>query len=112
MLGLYLGMVLVVPYDLAISSMCHKNDPVITSQKLPHVDVDPVIKIPPASIPIQVPTMKNAEKLALFDALVAYLFKSSTAMDETVKSLATGALISPLDFQDSMASAKVLLSQV
>jgi hypothetical protein len=56
--------------------------------------------------------MDDQTKLALFDALLAYLIQSSTAMDGTIKALATGALVSPLVLNEAIDSAKVLLSKV
>ena len=56
--------------------------------------------------------MNDQIKLALFDALLAYLIQSSTAMDGTIKSLASGALVSPLVLNEAIDSAKVLLSKV
>jgi hypothetical protein len=56
--------------------------------------------------------MDNQTKLALFDALLSYLIQSSTAMDGTIKALATGALVSPLVLNEAIDSAKVLLSKV
>jgi hypothetical protein len=56
--------------------------------------------------------MNDQTKLALFDALLSYLFQSSSAMDGTIKSLATGALVSPLVLNEAIDSAKVLLSKV
>jgi hypothetical protein len=56
--------------------------------------------------------MNDQTKLALFDALLAYLIQSSTAMDGTIKALATGALVSPLYLNEAIDSAKVLLSKV
>jgi hypothetical protein len=58
--------------------------------------------------------MNDQTKLALFDALLAYLIQSSTAMDGTIKALATGALFSPplLVLNEAIDSAKVLLSKV
>jgi hypothetical protein len=56
--------------------------------------------------------MNDQTKLALFDALLAYLIKSYTAMDGTIKALATGALVSPLVLDEAIDSAKVLLSKV
>jgi hypothetical protein len=55
--------------------------------------------------------MNDQTKLALFDALLSYLFQSSTAMDGTIKALATGALAS-LVLNEAFDSAKVLLSKV
>jgi hypothetical protein len=48
----------------------------------------------------------------LYDALLAYLIQSSTALDGTIKALATGALVSPLALNGASDSAKVLLSKV
>ena len=56
--------------------------------------------------------MKDQTKLALFDALLAYLIQSSSAIDGTIKSLATGALVSPLVLNKAIDSANVLLSKV
>jgi hypothetical protein len=56
--------------------------------------------------------MNDQTKLSLFDALLAYLIQSSSAMDGTIKALATGALVSPLDLNEAIDSAKVLLSKV
>jgi hypothetical protein len=56
--------------------------------------------------------MNDQTKLALFDALLAYLIQSSTAIDGTIKALATGALVSPLVLIEAIDSAKVLLSKV
>jgi hypothetical protein len=56
--------------------------------------------------------MNDQTKLALFDTLLAYLIQSSTAMDGTIKALATGALVSPLVLNDAIDSAKVLMSKV
>jgi hypothetical protein len=56
--------------------------------------------------------MNDQTKLALFDALVAYLIRSSSAIDGTIKALATGALVSPLVLNEAINSAKVLLSKV
>jgi hypothetical protein len=56
--------------------------------------------------------MNDHIKLAIHDALVAYLFESSAALDGTIKSLATGALVSTLALSDSLDSAKFLLSKV
>jgi hypothetical protein len=49
--------------------------------------------------------MDDQTKLALFDALLAYLIQSSTAMDGTIKALATGALVSPLVLNEAIDSA-------
>jgi hypothetical protein len=51
-------------------------------------------------------------KLALFDSLLAYLIQSSSAMDGTIKALASGALVSPLVLTEAIDSAKVFLSMV
>jgi hypothetical protein len=56
--------------------------------------------------------MNDQTKLALFDALLAYLIQSSAAMDGTIKALATGALVTPLVLNEAIDSAKVLLSKV
>ncbi len=56
--------------------------------------------------------MNDQSKLALFDALLAYLIQSSTAMNGTIKALATGALVSPDSLNEAIDSAKVLLSKV
>jgi hypothetical protein len=56
--------------------------------------------------------MNDQTKFALFDALLAYLIQSSTAMDGTIKALAAGALVSPLVLNEAIDSAKVLLSKV
>jgi hypothetical protein len=56
--------------------------------------------------------MTDEAKLALFDALVAYLIQSSAAMDGTTRAIASGAPVSPLDLDEALDSAKVLLSQV
>jgi hypothetical protein len=56
--------------------------------------------------------MNDQTKLSLFDALLAYLIQSSSAMDGTINALATGALVSPLDLNEAIDSAKVLLSKV
>jgi len=48
----------------------------------------------------------------IYDALLAYHIQSSSALDETIKALATGAFVSPLDLNEASDSAKVLLSQV
>jgi hypothetical protein len=56
--------------------------------------------------------MNDQTKLALFDSLIAYLIQSSSAMDGTIKALATGALVSPLVLNEAIDSAKVLLSKV
>jgi Na+/phosphate symporter len=56
--------------------------------------------------------MNDQTKLALFDALLTYLIQSSSAMDGTIKALATGALVSPLVLNEAIDSAKVLLSKV
>jgi hypothetical protein len=56
--------------------------------------------------------MNDQTKLALFDALLAYLIQSSTAMDGTIKALSTGALVSPHILNEAFDSAKVLLSKV
>jgi hypothetical protein len=56
--------------------------------------------------------MNDQTKLALFDALLAYLIQSSSAMDGNIKALATGSLVSPLVLNEAIDSAKVLLSKV
>jgi hypothetical protein len=56
--------------------------------------------------------MNDQTKLALFDSLLAYLIQSSSAMDGTIKALATGALVSPLVLNEAIDYAKVLLSKV
>jgi hypothetical protein len=56
--------------------------------------------------------MNDQTKLALFDALLAFLIQSSTAMEGTIKALASGALVSPLVLNEAIDSAKVLLSKV
>jgi hypothetical protein len=56
--------------------------------------------------------MNDQTKLSLFDNLLAYLIQSSSAMDGTIKALATGALVSPLVLNEAIDSAKVLLSKV
>jgi hypothetical protein len=56
--------------------------------------------------------MNDQAKLSLFDALLAYLIQSSNAMDDTIKALATGALVSPIVLNEANDSAKVLLSKV
>jgi hypothetical protein len=58
--------------------------------------------------------MNDQTKLSLFDALLAYLFQSSSAMNDTVGAL----LLDPLQssrvdvLNDSLDSARVLLSKV
>jgi hypothetical protein len=56
--------------------------------------------------------MNDESKLALFDALLAYLIQSSTAMGSTIKALETGALVSQDSLNEANDSAKVLLSKV
>jgi hypothetical protein len=56
--------------------------------------------------------MNDQTKLALFDALLTYLIQSSIAMDDTIKALTTGALVSPLVLNEAIDSAKVLLNKV
>ena len=56
--------------------------------------------------------MNDQTKLALFDSLLAYLIQSSSAMNGTIKALATGALVSPLVLNEAIDSAKVLFSKV
>ncbi len=48
----------------------------------------------------------------LYDALLAYLIQSSTALDGTIKALASGAFVSPVSLSEASDSAKVLLSKV
>jgi hypothetical protein len=56
--------------------------------------------------------MNDQTKLALFNSFLSYLIQSSSAMDGTIKALATGALVSPLVLNEAIDSAKVLLSKV
>jgi hypothetical protein len=56
--------------------------------------------------------MSEEAKLALFDALVAYLIQSSAAINVTIRAIASGSPVSPLDLDKALDTAKVLLSQV
>jgi hypothetical protein len=56
--------------------------------------------------------MNDQTKLALFDALIAYLLQSSTAMTGSINALETGALVSPDALIKAIDYAKVLLSKV
>jgi hypothetical protein len=58
--------------------------------------------------------MNDQTKLALFDALMAYLYESSSALDETARALASNPLHSArVDIlNESLNSARVLLSKV
>ncbi len=48
----------------------------------------------------------------LYDAFLAYLIQSSTALDGTLKALASGTPVSSVSMNEASASAKVLLSKV
>jgi hypothetical protein len=58
--------------------------------------------------------MNDQTKLALFDALKAYLFQSSSAMKDSIKALVLDPLLaSRVDvLNDALDSARVLLSKV
>jgi hypothetical protein len=58
--------------------------------------------------------MNDQTKLSLFDALLAYLFQSSAAMDDTARALAPDPLHAArvAVLNDALDSARVLLSKV
>jgi hypothetical protein len=63
---------------------------------------------------IKMSKMDDQTKLSLFDALLAYLFQSSSVMDDTAKALAPDPLqAARVDvLNDALISARVMLSKV